>query len=189
MNNPDDFQKYGRATAKFTLNGSQMYGRLVEIVDGDTVNIVLPVCNNYYKYNVRLYGIDTCEIHSKNPTNRDLGIRARDTIFSLVCETYHITDVTKNNAITKQYINDTLDNNVIVVLVECLDFDKYGRLLANVWLINDNVVDDGHVQPKLSISDYLLQNHLAYSYTGSTKLTEDEQIELLLQIPLTEFKN
>lgn len=171
--NDINFENHGRDTPRFTLHGSTLYGRLVEIVDGDTVNIVLHLFNNFYKYNVRLYGIDTCEIHSKNETNRDLGTKARDTVFELVCNTYDINHPSLHSNVqnAKHIINDTLDQHVVVVLVECLDFDKYGRLLANVFLINSNT--------KLSVSDYLLQHHLAYPYTGSTKLTETEQRHLL----------
>ena len=54
--------------------------------------------------------------------------------------------------------------------IECVDFDKYGRLLTNVFL---NKEDDK------SISDILLEEKLAYKYNGDTKLTEEEQIKLL----------
>jgi len=60
-----DFTGCSIHTPEFTLNGLNTKGRLVNIIDGDSVSIVLPVFNNFYKYNIRLSGIDTCEMRSK----------------------------------------------------------------------------------------------------------------------------
>ena len=59
------------------------------------------------------------------------------------------------------------------VWVECLDFDKYGRLLANVYNLNTEIKSDN------SFSSILLKEKLAYVYNGDTKLTEEEQVECL----------
>ena len=53
--------------------------------------------------------------------------------------------------------------------VKCHDFDKYGRLLLDLYLDKD----------EKSISDVLLEEKLAYVYNGKTKLNEDEQLNLL----------
>ena len=146
-----DFTGCSIDTPEFTLNGLNTTGRLVNIIDGDSVSIVLPVFNNFYNYNIRLSGIDTCEMRSKNEKCRNLAIKARDTLLGLVTR-------------KGEY---KLDKNVVLVFVECLDFDKYGRLLANVFF------------DKINLSEYLLKHKLAYHYIGHTKLTEEEQLEIL----------
>ena len=61
-----------------------------------------------------------------------------------------------------------LNENVFVVYLKCLDFDKYGRLLAEIYTHSD-----------VSFSQHLLDNKLAYKYTGQTKLTETEQLDVM----------
>lgn len=161
-----DFTKYDIHTPEFSLHGISTLGRLVDIIDGDSLCIILPVLNNFYKYNVRLNGIDTCEMRSKHQENKNLAIRARDTLLELVTEKQYTTELTKHN------IREILDKCVVTLFVECLDFDKYGRLLANVYF-------DSPTAGKIQLSEYLLQHKLAYQYTGKTKLTEDEQLESL----------
>ena len=160
-----DFAKYNIHTPEFTLRGFNTLGRLVNIIDGDSLSIVLPVFGNFYKYSVRLNGIDTCEMRSKNSENKNLAIAARNALLELVTG-HKVTDQT-----TRQLVQEILDKRVIVVFVECLDFDKYGRLLANVYFQMDN--------DRINLSDYLLKHKLAYEYTGNTKLTEGEQLEVL----------
>ena len=99
-------------------------------------------------------------MRSKNGKCRNLAIKARDTLLELVTRS-------KIHSETRHEIRDILDRNVVIVFVKCLDFDKYGRLLANVFFDNEN------------LSEYLLKHKLAYTYTGHTKLTEEEQLEML----------
>jgi endonuclease YncB( thermonuclease family) len=162
MGSEIDFTGCSIRTPEFTLRGLNTMGRLVDIIDGDSVSIVLPVFNSFYKYNIRLSGIDTCEMRSKNEKCRNLAIKARDTLLGLVTGVGE-----KTHLETRSEIHEILDKDMVIVYVECLDFDKYGRLLANVFF------------DKINLSEYLLQHKLAYSYTGHTKLTEQEQLEML----------
>jgi endonuclease YncB( thermonuclease family) len=162
MGSEIDFTGCSINTPEFTLRGLNTVGRLVDIIDGDSVSIVLPLFDSFYKYNIRLSGIDTCEMRSKNEKCRNLAIKARDTLLGLV------TGLGQNTHLdTRREIHEILDKDMVIVYVECLDFDKYGRLLANVFF------------DKINLSEYLLKCKLAYSYTGHTKLTEQEQLEML----------
>jgi endonuclease YncB( thermonuclease family) len=133
-----DFTKCSIHTPEFTLHGLNTRCRLVDIIDGDSISVVIPVFNNLYKWSVRLSGIDTCEMRSKNEKTRDLAIKARDALLELV-----IKDKSHYNQ-TRREIHEILDKNLVIVFVECLDFDKYGRLLANVFFdkINFLVIAD-----------------------------------------------
>lgn len=162
-----NFKDYDIHTTEFTLNGSFLPGRLVDIIDGDSVVVILPVFNNYYKYHVRINGIDTCEIKSKNDTNKTLALKARCELLKLV--TKQEFDIN----ISKPEIKSVLDKEVLVVYLDCKEFDKYGRLLANVFIDCSKTV---------SLAEYLLDRGLAYVYTGETKLTENEQKEIMYQI-------
>ena len=60
--------KYNSKTEKFSLNGYKTFGKCVHVYDGDTVHIILKLPNSdaCYKWIIRLMGIDTPEMKSKN---------------------------------------------------------------------------------------------------------------------------
>lgn len=158
-----DFSKYDIKTPEFTLNGTCTNGRLVDIIDGDSLSIILPVFDNYYRYSVRINGIDTCELKSKNQENKTLALQARSCLLKLVTGKDYPT------TLSRQEIKQILNENVFVVYLKCLDFDKYGRLLAEIYTTGSH----------FCFSQHLLDNKLAYKYTGKTKLTETEQLDVM----------
>lgn len=161
------FKDYDIHTKSFSLHGQETFCRLVDIIDGDSLVVILPVFDNYYKYHIRINGIDTCEMKSKNQDNKQLALKAR-------CELLNI--ITKNNYdfnISKDEMKRILNSDIYILYLECREFDKYGRLLANVYL------DDSK---KISLSEHLINKNLAYIYTGDTKLSESEQLKKLKKI-------
>lgn len=116
----------------------------------------MPTFGSYYKFSVRLNGIDTCEIRSKNKALQDTAIKARDRLFELA---------TNSKVNTKNDIKKILEADVYLVWVECEDKDKYGRVLANIYKDKDTTK---------SFSEILLEEKLAYKYEGKTKLTDDD---------------
>ena len=165
----DVFRQHGVTTPEFTLNGLQTYARVVSVYDGDTVKCIIPVFNTYFKFNVRLSGIDTCEMKSKKTEAKVLAIRARDRLISLVTGGKINISVTEKTE-TKKDITNILENEVFLVWLHCLELDKYGRTICNIYSSPDSNV---------SFSDILISEHLAYVYEGETKLSEDEQVKLL----------
>lgn len=159
------FKNYGIKTPRFSLNNLKMYGRLVDIIDGDSLSIVLPIYNDYFKFNVRLSGIDTSELHSDNSDLRHFAENAKNELVKLILE---------RDKLTKNEIKEVLDDNVILLWVECLEFDKYGRLLSNVYCFNNSTNSYD-----ISLSQYLLDNKFAYSYNGGKKRSESEQMMLM----------
>lgn len=164
MSDINAFKNYGIKTPRFTLNNLKTYGRLVDIIDGDSLSIILPIYNDYFKFNVRLNGIDTSELHSHKEELKHFAENAKNELVKLIIKTDNLT---------KHEVQEILDNKLIVVWVECLEFDKYGRLLANVYCFNEHTNDYD-----ISLSQYLLDNKFAYMYNGGTKLSESEQLLL-----------
>ncbi|NBP00497.1 MAG: thermonuclease family protein [Proteobacteria bacterium] len=155
----DLFKPYTIDTPAFTLPVTDTLARLVNIYDGDTMTVVFSVFEKYYKFSVRLAGIDTCELKSKDPTNKQLAIKARDRLFSLTTCTNTNTDSIKG------YLN----NNIVLVRLFIQGYDKYGRLLCKV------TSPDCH----MDFAEILLKENLAYKYTGEKKLSEMDQARLL----------
>ena len=91
------------------------YGKVIKVYDGDTITIVTALHNGdltpvreLYKFNVRILGIDTPELKSKNTVEKELGIMARDALAALVMNK--------------------------VLKLENIAYDKYGRILCNLYL-------------------------------------------------------
>ena len=167
MDQKDIFRNYDVKTPEFTLNGIKTYARVVSIYDADTVKLVIPVLGSYYKFNVRLLGIDTCEIKAKDAKNKDLALKARGRLFELV------TGIPLNPVWKKKEIENYLSNDIFIVWVECEDYDKWGRVLAHLY---QSTIDP----ERKSFSQSLLEEKLAYPYEGGTKLSEEQQLTYYL---------
>ena len=96
------------------------YGKVIKVYDGDTITIATALHNGdiypsmgLYQFHVRLLGIDTPELKTKNVAEHELGILARD-------------------ALSEMIINK-------VVRLENISYDKYGRILCHVFLGDINM--------------------------------------------------
>lgn len=87
-----------------------------------------------YKWVIRLMGIDTPEIKAKNATEKAAAVAARDFLRGLI-----------------------LDK---VIIIKCLEFDKYGRLLGNLFT-TDNTTK--------SLSELMIEKGHAKAYDGGKK--------------------
>ena len=153
-------------TTEFSLKDKCVKARVVDIYDGDTMTIVINIFQNYFRFNVRLSEIDTCEMKSKDPEAKSLAFKARSRLFELITNK-------KLNDDKRKDVRKTLNDSVYLVKILCGEFDKYGRLLG--WVFDLNACID----TKESYNHVLVKEKLAYLYKGDTKLTEKEQIQLL----------
>jgi endonuclease YncB( thermonuclease family) len=162
INPKDEFKNYDLSTPSFSLSGQTGFCRLVDVYDGDTIKVIFPFSGKKYKFIVRLQGIDTCEMTSKDVNIKQKAIEARNKVLELAYG-HKVADYNT----TRKYVQEMLKKDVIILWIRCLEFDKYGRLLADVHS------NDG--QP--SFSEVLLKYNLAYRYQGAKKLTVDEQLK------------
>jgi endonuclease YncB( thermonuclease family) len=109
-------------------------GKVIKVYDGDTITIAskLPIANSpTYRFSVRLFGIDSAEMKGKTFSEKEEAIKARDALRALILG----KTVTLRNVST----------------------EKYGRVLATVYLGDIN------------ICDWMLQHKYALPYDGGTK--------------------
>jgi len=155
-------------SVEFSLKNQYIPARVVDIYDGDTITCVLNIFNQYFRFHIRLSEIDTCEMKSKEVTNKKLAYEARNRLFNLITSKY-ITENEKRKEVRK-----ILNESVYMIHLLCDDFDKYGRLLGWVFPYKTFQYDT-----KKSFNHQLINENLAYFYKGDTKLTEEEQINLM----------
>ena len=99
-------------------------GKVIKVYDGDTITIAtfVPGSRKFYRFSVRLNGIDTPEMKSKNIDEKLLARKAQSVL------------------------SDKLLGKV--VNLKDVSMEKYGRLLATVVYndvdINQWMIDEGH---------------------------------------------
>ena len=152
---------------EFSLKDNKMYGKPVYVYDGDTLHIVFKINNNLVKFNCRMMGIDSPEIVPKNISDkakRDAEIKS-----AIKSRNYLIEKITnqtyQEEKVSKQDIKEFLSKCQNVIWVHCLEFDKYGRLLVEIY---KNPSD------KISINQQMINDKMALSYDGGTKTKFDE---------------
>ena len=114
------------------------YGKVIKVYDGDTITIAskLPYPSSpIYKFPVRLLGIDCPEIKGSTENEKNLAKSARDALSARI--------------------------NGKMVTLKNVGNEKYGRLLADVYLGDENM------------NQWMLDNNYAVKYDGGTKLRPD----------------
>lgn len=130
-----NWEDYSDKTTLFTLNEKLVKGKCVDVYDGDKVKLVLNIPfdeDKLYKWNCRINRVDTPELRTKNKKEKEFGYEVRDKL-------------------REKILNKILD-------VKCLEFDKYGRLLVELY-----------TEDKECINDWLINNNYAFEYFGGTK--------------------
>lgn len=137
--NNDQLLQFTNDTDFFTLNGLEVEAKVVDIYDGDTVKIVFKCAElnkKYYKWNCRINNVDTPEIRTKNEKEKEYAIQIRDKLRELMLNK--------------------------IVTVTCGKFDKYGRLLVDIFIKDEN-------DEVINVSNWLIENNYAKEYHGGTK--------------------
>lgn len=136
-------------TSKFSFKGIKMWGRVLDVVDGDTIVCAVCVNDAFSKIRIRIAGIDTWEMKSKDEHDRELAHRAWKRTASLVLGLEkELFEGTRNE------LCNLLDDRCSIVQLTCYDFDMYGRVLADV-----------EVSTKSQVKDVLIREQLAIPYS------------------------
>ena len=88
---------------------------VIKVYDGDTITIIYENESDkkVYKGSVRLRGIDTPELRTKNKNEKEIALEAKKEMVELVYKRY--------------------------IKLKNIDYDKYGRILADIYVKNINI--------------------------------------------------
>jgi len=125
------FQK----TPLFSFEGyPEFFSKVLDVYDGDTITIVFIVQDQCFKMNCRLNGIDTPEMKSNNLQSKKTAIRARNQLIEWISgKRFDDEDC----QIKRKTIQTFFGENNFTVWVKCGPFDKYGRVLVDIWSSDD----------------------------------------------------
>jgi endonuclease YncB( thermonuclease family) len=85
-------------------------GKVIKCYDGDTITIATIIDEFPCRFSVRINGLDTPELRTKNLEEKECGYFVRDYVTGLI--------------------------NGKMVRIEDISYDKYGRILARVFFID-----------------------------------------------------
>lgn len=151
-------------TPLYSFVNKKLWARVLSVHDGDTLTAAIeafPGC--FFRYNIRLDGIDASEITSHDERLKVLAVKSRNRLLHHVSEGKITLDMNKH--FTRNDIIKELANDVYLVFLHCREMDKYGRILAQVY---KNDLPEG---PK-SINELILEEGYAIKYDGGAKRTE-----------------
>ena len=137
-----DWDSVDKKIKRFSLENQTKIGKCVDVYDGDTIQVVFQMQTELFRWTCRLTGIDTPEIRTRNKTEKQFGYTVRN------------------------YLREKILNKMVVI--ECGEFDKYGRLLGKIYLKQENDGQSGGGK-SVSINDWLVQNKYAFPYDGGKK--------------------
>jgi micrococcal nuclease len=110
------------------------YGKVIKVYDGDTITVAakLPYKSSpIYRIHIRLAGIDTPEMKGNSEYEKEIAIKSRDALHNLIYGK--------------------------LVLISNRKPEKYGRVLADIWIDN------------IHVNQWLLDKGYAVKYNGGTK--------------------
>lgn len=122
--------------SQYSLTNYTTWIKIIEVYDGDTIKGLMNFRNKIDLWNIRMYGYDSPEMKPlKTKDNRD-----------------------KEIELAKQS-KKALENHVLNqhIFVKIIGFDKYGRLLAELF------------SGTLNINEWMIKNNYGYSYMGGKK--------------------
>lgn len=116
----------------FNFDNKTFIAKPCNVYDGDTFSVVFDFKGEFIKYRCRCYGYDTPEMRpSLKKPNR-------------------IKEKELANSAKNRFIQLLESHPSKLITIQCLKFDKYGRILVKVFnnvndkSINDIMVEEGH---------------------------------------------
>ena len=118
-------------TPTFNFKDISTKAKVLKVYDGDTIWVAMYYQKNPIKIKVRLNGIDTPEIRTKNLEEKEKGLLA------------------------KEYFKNLIGNKIVTL--KCGNFDKYGRLLGDIYYLKQHV------------NNIMIEKGYAIKYDGGIK--------------------
>jgi endonuclease YncB( thermonuclease family) len=112
------------------------------VYDGDSIKLIFPFHGKDYKWTCRLNGIDTPEIRTSDLKEKGFGLKIRD--------------IVREKILNKKF-------NIL-----CHSFDKYGRLLVDLYLHEED-----------TLNDWLINQKYAIAYDGGKKQSWSDMLTII----------
>ena len=139
-------------TPLYSFENKKVWARVLAVHDGDTMTCAIEAFPGlFFRYNVRLDGIDTSEMTSKDTQLKDFAELARNRLIAYLTD--EKVQLKNNTHYTRNAIIQCFETDVYLVYLVCSKMDKYGRILAQVYKnaalesANDMLIREGYALP------------------------------------------
>lgn len=119
----------------FSLKGNTLIAKICSVYDGDTCSVIFEYRNEFIKYKCRMMGYDCPEMKP------------------LLSNPNRLIEISLAKAAKSRFIELVDKSPSGLVRMECFEFDKYGRLLADIYnnvdieSVNSIMIREGHGRP------------------------------------------
>lgn len=134
---------------QFSFDGINTWALVVDLHDLDTLQCVFCFSGVHHRFSIRVNGVDSPEMIDKNPVVKDWAVKARNRMLSLISPgSFHVT-----GQYTRKDIKYILSRVTPVVFLNLYEFDKYGRILADVRsepdspVLTECLLHEGYCKP------------------------------------------
>jgi endonuclease YncB( thermonuclease family) len=144
-----------KEVSDFSLEGLEIWAKVVNVYDGDTFRVSFymnPTDSKQVKFKVRGNGYNACEMypnkdHPQREREQEKAIYARNRFIQLATD----CKVELKERYTRKDVQSIVDRNKKLVFVRFSKFEKFGRVLADVFedrnakkSINQILIDERH---------------------------------------------
>lgn len=132
-----ELQDLNQAPSKldlFSMKGQLIVAKPYSVYDGDTANFIFKFNDHFARYRFRMIGYNTPEIRSPDPKEKERAIKARD------------------------YLANRINGKKCLLYLG--DFDKYGRPLCDIYLIED----ENNLNPETIFNCHINSEMIAKGY-------------------------
>ena len=137
----EQLKRHDIKTPKFTLENHSKLAKVVDVYDGDSCQVVFEHNRLINRWNVRMHGYDTPEMRPRKTVENRLEI------------------IEKAKA-ARDYLKSLIMNEDQLIYIKCHDFDKYGRVLGEIYLNQGD---------SKSVNELMVENGYGYTYHGGKK--------------------
>lgn len=149
-------------TPALDLDGHETIARVLDVYDGDTLTVAMPWKDGVYKFTIRLLGINAEEIKGTTGDTKERANAARVLLAQNIAGGKFSVDAKTTRAVLRK----SLGQHDCRVRIACKSFDKYGRVLANVYSTQEGGA---------CLSKVLLESGLARSYMAPVEPSNEER--------------
>ncbi len=112
-------------------------GKVVKVYDADTITVAAVLCNDVYRFSIRLAGIDSPEIKSRVPEIKARAIRARDAlnakIFGKMVELRNVGTEKYGRLLADVYVGDLHINRWLLENGFATEYDGGTKQIPDEW--------------------------------------------------------
>ena len=162
----------------FSLEGEEKIGKVVDIYDADTCKIVFILDNKYVKFNCRLNGIDAPELRqSKKNPNRIAEKKAAQIARNRLIQLCTDIDLNIEDKLNRKKKKKLMEENKKIIKIKCKEFDKYGRLLVDLYSLENNEYINHKLIDEVYVNQYSGGKKQIFKFNQIAEIDSDTDIE------------